>query len=88
MVIALLGLVLIALTWYLLFTLGLANSIYNTVLFSLTAVKALVLLIDNEKLQKAVAAMLRKNRGRGIVLVDIGASAIGLIILVFSFYLY
>ena len=87
-VIALLGLALIALTWYLHFTLGVANSIYITVLFSLTAIKALVLLIDYEKFQKTVAAMLRKNRGRGIVLIDIGASVIGLIILTLTFYLY
>ena len=87
-VIALLGLVLIALTWYLHFTLDVANSIYLAVLFSLTAIKALVLLLDYQKFQKTVAAMLRKDRGRGIVLVDIGASVIGLIILVVTLYLY
>lgn len=87
-VIALLGLGLIALTWYLHFTLGVANSIYLTVLFSLTAIKALVLLFDYQKFQQAVAAMLSKNRGRGVVLVDIAASAIGLIILVATFILY
>jgi len=87
-VIALLGLALIALTWYLHFTLNVANSIYLTILFSLTAIKALVLLLDYQKFQKAVAAMLRKDRGRGVVLVDIGASVIGLIILVVTFILY
>jgi small-conductance mechanosensitive channel len=87
-IIALLGLVLIALTWYLHFTLDIANSIYLTVLFSLTAIKALVLLLDYQKFQRAVAAMLRKDRGRGVVLVDIGASVIGLVILVITFILY
>ncbi len=87
-IIALLGLALIALTWYLHFTLGIANSIYLTVLFSLTAIKALVLLIDYNRFQKTVAGMLRKDRGRGVVLVDIGASVIGLIILAVTFYLY
>jgi hypothetical protein len=87
-VIALLGLALIALTWYLHFTLNVANSIYITVLFSLTAIKALVLLLDYQKFQKAVASMLRKDRGRGVVLIDIGASVIGLIILIASFMLY
>ncbi len=86
--IALLGLALVVLTWYLHFTLGVANSIYITVLFSLTAIKALVLLLDYQKFQKTVAAMLRKDRGRGVVLVDIGASVIGLIILVVTFILY
>jgi small-conductance mechanosensitive channel len=87
-IIALLGLVLIALTWYLHFSLDIANSIYLTVLFSLTAIKALVLLLDYQKFQRAVAAMLRKDRGRGVVLVDIGASVIGLVILVITFILY
>jgi len=83
-VIALLGLALVALTWYLHFTLG----IDLTVLFSLTAVKALVLLLDYQKFQKTVAAMLRKDRGRGVILVDIAASAFGLVILAATFYFY
>ncbi len=87
-VIALLGLALVALTWYLHFTLGIANSIYITVLFSLTAVKALVLLLDYQKFQKTVAAMLRKDQGRGVVLVDIAASAFGLVILAATLYFY
>lgn len=87
-IIALLGLALIALTWYLHFTLEVANSIYLTVLFSLTAVKALLLLLDYQKFQKAVAAMLRKDRGRRVILVDIGASVVGLIILGLTLLLY
>lgn len=87
-VIALLGLALIALTWYLHFTLGIKNSIYLTVIFSFTAIKALVLLLDYQKFQKTVAAMLRKDRGRSVVLIDIAASIIGLIILVATFILY
>ena len=87
-VIALLGLVLVALTWYFHFTLDVANSIYITVLFSLTAIKALVLLLDYQKFQKTVAAMLSRDRGRGVVLVDIGASVLGLVILIVTFILY
>ena len=87
-VIALLGLVLVALTWYFHFTLDVANSIYITVLFSLTAIKALVLLLDYQKFQKTVAAMLSRDRGRGVVLVDIGASVFGLVILIVTFILY
>ena len=86
--IALLGLGLVALTWYFHFTLDVANSIYITVLFSLTAIKALVLLLDYQKFQKTVAAMLSRDRGRRIVLVDIGASVIGLVILIVTYYLY
>ncbi len=51
MAIALFGLGLVALTWYMHFTLGIANSIYLTVLFSLTAIKAVVLLLDYQKFQ-------------------------------------
>lgn len=87
-VIALLGLGLIILTWFLHFTLDIANSIYLTILFSLTALKALILLLDYQKFQNAVAAMLSKDRGRGVILIDIGASIIGLIILVLTFILY
>jgi len=81
-------LALIALTWYLHFTLDIANSIYITVLFSLTAIKALVLLLDYQKFQRTVATMLRKDRGREVVLVDIGVSVIGLITLIATFMLY
>ena len=87
-VIALLGLALVALTWYFHFTLDITNSIYMTVLFSLTAIKALVLLLDYQKFQKTVASMLRKDRGRAVVLVDIGASVFGLVILIVTFILY
>jgi len=87
-IIALIGLALIALTWYLHFTLGIANSIYITVLFSLTALKALALLFDYTRFQKAVARMLRKDKGRDIILIDLGVSAFGLIILVVTFLIY
>ncbi len=87
-VIALLGLGLIILTWFMHFTLDIANSIYLTVLFSLTGLKALILLLDYQRFQKTVAAMLSKNSGRGVILVDIGASIIGLVILVLTFVFY
>ena len=86
--VALLGLALIGLTWYLHFTLDVPNSIYITIIFSLTAVKALTLLFDYGRFQKMVARMLRKDKGRDIVLIDIGASIIGLIILVVTFLVY
>lgn len=88
LVIALLGLGLIALTWFMHFTLHIANSIYLTVLFSLTALKALLLLLDYQRFQRTVAALLSKDRGRGVILIDIGVSIIGLIILVLTFIFY
>ena len=86
--VALVGLGLIALTWYLHFTLDIANSIYIAVLFSLTAVKGLALVFDYKTFHKMVAAMLKTDKGRGIVLIDIGASVIGLVILVVTFMVY
>ncbi len=86
--IALFGLALIALTWYLHFTLDIAHSIYISVLFSLTGLKALTFIFDYNSFQKAVARMLRKDRGRNIVMIDIGVAVFGLIILVATFILY
>jgi hypothetical protein len=86
--IALFGLALIALTWYLHFTLNVPYSIYMTVLFSLTALKALMLVFDYPLFQKMVARMLRKDKGRDIILIDIGAGIFGLIVLVVTFLVY
>jgi uncharacterized membrane protein len=86
--IALAGLALIALTWYLHFILDILNSIYITILFSLTAIKALTLLFDYSRFQKTVAGMLKKDRGRKIVLIDVGVSLLGVIILVVVFMVY
>jgi hypothetical protein len=86
--IVLVGLGLVALTWYLHFTLNVPNSIYIAVLFSLTALKGLTLLFDYSRFQKMVARMLRKDRGREIVLIDIGVAVLGLIILVVTFLVY
>lgn len=86
--IAIAGLALIALTWYLHFTLAIPNSIYVAVLFSLTAIKGLVLIFDYKTFSKMVARMLRKDQGRSIVLVDMGVGVLGLIILVVTFIVY
>jgi len=73
---------------YLHFTLDIANSIYVAVLFSLTAIKGIALVFDYGTFQKMVARMLQRDKGRGVVLVDIGASFIGLVILVVTFMVY
>lgn len=87
-IIAIIGLALIILTWYLHFTLEIEYSIYMTILFSLTSLKALVLLFDYSRFQEAVAKMLKKDRGRQIVLIDIGVSILGIIILIITFLVY
>ena len=86
--VALVGLGLIALTWYMHFTAGVPNSIVLTIIFSLTAIKAIALIFDYKTFHTWVARMLSKEKGRDIVIIDIAASVIGLIIIVFTFILY
>lgn len=86
--IALVGLFLIGLTWYLHFTLNIANSLIITVLFSLTALKAVALIFDYQRFQQAVAQMLKKDKGRQIVLIDIGAGIFGAAVVILTLYLY
>jgi hypothetical protein len=86
--VVLLGLALVALTWYVHFTAAVPYSLVLTILFSLTAVKGLTLLLDYERFQRWVAAMLAKDRGRGVVLVDIAAGAFGLAIVLLALFVY
>ena len=86
--VALVGLGLVALTWYLHFTTDVPYSLILTILFSLTALKGIALLFDYERFQKWVAGMLAKDRGRGVVLVDVGAGAIGLVIVLLALFVY
>ncbi len=83
-----LGFALVAFTWYMHLTAGVRYSIVITLLFSLTAIKGLVLLLDYERFQKWVAGMLQRNRGREIVKVDIGVGVFGAAIVVLSWVLY
>ena len=57
-------------------------------LFSLTALKAVALLWDYERFQAWVASMLATERGRKVVLVDVGVGAIGLAIVVLAWFVY
>lgn len=86
--IAICGILLVVLTWVLHFSLNIANSIVITVLFSLTAIKGIVLLFDYQRFQRAVARMLRKDKGKDIVMIDVGVGAFGLALLLLTFYLY
>jgi|UniRef100_A0A7C1FSW5 hypothetical protein len=87
-VVALIGLGLVGLTWYLHFTSGVAYSLVITLLFSLTAVKGLTLLLDYQRFQQWVAGMLRRDGGRQIVWIDVGVSLIGLVMIAVSVWLY
>lgn len=86
--VAVVGLVWIALTWYLHLTAGVPHSWVVTVLFSLTAVKAIALLFDYGRFQRWVASLLAKDRGRGVVMIDLAVGAFGLAIVVTSLVLY
>ncbi len=86
--VALFGLGLVALTWYMHFTAGIAYSLILTVVFSLTALKGIMLLFDYERFHALVAGMLAKDRGRSVVLVDIGAGVVGIAIVLLALLVY
>ncbi len=86
--VALLGLALVALTWYVHFTTDVPYSLVITILFSLTAIKGLALLLDYERFQRWVAGMLAKDRGRQVVLVDVAAGVFGLGVVLLAVFVY
>lgn len=86
--IVLVGLFLVGLTWYKHLTLEIPYSLVLTILFSLTAIKGITLLVDYSRFQRWVATMLKKEKGRSIILIDIGAGVLGLAIIVLTILLY
>jgi hypothetical protein len=86
--VAIAGLLLVAFTWYKELTTDVAYSMVITIIFSLTAIKALFFIFDYEKFQKWVAGMLAEKEGKKIVLVDVVAGFFGLIVIVASVLLY
>ena len=82
--VALTGLVLVALTWYMELTTSIKYSLIVTIMFSLTAVKAILFIFDYRKFYKWVAGMLIKDKGRKIIVVDIFAGLFGLAMIVLS----
>jgi len=85
---AIAGILLVAFTWYKEVTTAIPYSIIITLLFSLTLIKAVFFLVDYQKFQKWVSGMLQKERGKQIILVDIGASVFGLLLIIVSVLLY
>jgi len=86
--VAILGLILVAFTWYKKLTTDIAYSIVISIIFSLTAIKALLFIFDYEKFQKWVAGMLEEKKGKKIVVVDVIAGIFGSIVIVVSIFLY
>lgn len=85
--VAIIGLLLIAYTWYQHLTTDVPYSIIITLIFSLTALKGLILLFDYQKFYGWVAKMLDRNQ-KEIVLVDVAAGLIGLIMVLLGLFLY
>lgn len=86
--VAITGLLLVAFTWYKELTTDVAYSMIITIIFSLTAIKAIMFIFDYEKFQKWVGGMLAEKKGRKIVLIDIFTGLFGAIVFVASLWLY
>jgi len=86
--VAITGLILVGFTWYMELTTDIPYSIIITVMFSITAVKALVLIFDYRRFYQWVAGMLRKNKGKKIILVDMLTGIFGLIMIVLAILLF
>jgi len=86
--VAIAGLLLVAFTWYKELTTDIAYSLVITIIFSLTAIKALLFIFDYEKFQKWIAGMLAEKEGKKIVVVDIIAGIFGAIVVVASILVY
>lgn len=86
--VAIVGLLLVAFTWYKELTTATPYSLILTILFSITAVKALVLLLDYKNFHKWIAGMLSKDRGKRIVLIDMAVGLFGAIVIAGSLILY
>ena len=82
--VALTGLILVGLTWYMELTTEIEYSWIVTIMFSLTAIKAMLFIFDYRKFYKWVAGMLNKHKGRKIIVVDIFAGLFGLAMIVLS----
>ena len=86
--VAISGILLVCFTWYMELTTEIPYSIIITVMFSITAVKALVLIFDYKRFYQWVAGMLSKDKGKKIILVDILTGIFGLIMIVLSILLF
>lgn len=85
---AVFGLLLVALTWYFELTTDVAYSLVITIIFSLTAIKALLFLFDYQKFYNWLQQKLKEDSGKKIVIVDIWAGALGLIVVVTSIVIF
>lgn len=82
--IAIFGLLLVGFTWYKEITTDVKFSIIITIMFSLTAVKAILFIFDYKRFYNWVAKMLQKEKSRKIIIIDVFAGLFGLILMVLS----
>ena len=78
--VAVFGLLMVAITWYIELTTDVTYSMVITIIFSLTAIKALLFLFDYQKFHHWLQQKLKEDSGKKIVIVDIWAGALGLIV--------
>jgi len=86
--VAVLGLLLVAITWYIELTTEVNYSMVITIIFSLTAIKALLFLFDYQKFHIWLQQKLKEDSGKKIVIVDIWAGALGVIVVVTSIVIF
>ncbi len=86
--VGILGLLLVAFTWYKEFTTEIPYSIILALIFSLTAIKAFFFIFNYEKFQQWVAKMLEEQQGKKIVVLDIFVGILGLAVILASILLY
>lgn len=85
--VALSGLALVAFTWYMELNTNIRYSFVITLMFSLTAIKAVTFIFNYSRFQKWVAGMLSRDGGRKIVITDLFVSLFGLALIVLSLVL-
>jgi len=86
--VALFGLLMLALTWYVEINTDLTYSKVITVIFSITAIKALLFLFDYREFYKWLKRKLKEDRGKKIAIVDLWVGELGLIMVVLSIVIF
>lgn len=82
------GFMLVLLTWYVELTTAYPYSIILTLLFSLTAIKGMVLLFNYKRFHRWVANMLSREKGKDILKVNLGASLFGLAMIILTLVIF
>ncbi len=81
------GLLLVAVTWYMELTTDLTYSLVISILFSLTAIKAVLFVFNYEKFQQWVEALNSKEKSKSILFIDLAVALFGIAIVLFSIFL-